>query len=256
MVRGLYTAATGMVNQMNRMDVITNNLANSATTAYKKEGATSQAFREMMTIKINDSSVNYVHQPIGRMSLGVKIGETYTDYGTGNLQETERPFDLALGGKGFFAISYSDGNGNESVRYTRDGSFTINSEGVLMTKDGDFVLDESGGLITIPNGTEVSIDEFGVIEADGMEIARLQITDFEDYDYLKKFGENMYIAIDGATQTAAEGKVYQGYLESSNVNVVSEMVDMIATSRDYESNQKVIQAIDSTLEKAVNLGRL
>ena len=76
MVRGLYTAATGMVNQMNRMDVITNNLANSATTAYKKEGATSQAFREMMTIKINDSSVNYVHQPIGRMSLGVKIIRT------------------------------------------------------------------------------------------------------------------------------------------------------------------------------------
>ena len=125
-----------------------------------------------------------------------------------------------------------------------------------MTKDGDFVLDESGGLITIPNGTEVSIDEFGVIEADGTEVARLQITDFEDYDYLKKFGENMYIAIDGATQIEAEGKVYQGYLESSNVNVVSEMVDMIATSRDYESNQKVIQAIDSTLERAVNLGKL
>ena len=256
MVRGLYTAATGMVNQMNRMDVITNNLANSATTAYKKEGATSQAFKDMMAIKINDSSVNYIHQPIGPMSLGVKIGETYTDYGIGNLQETGNTFDLALGGKGFFAISYSERNGNESVRYTRDGSFTINSEGVLMTKDGDFVLDESGGLITIPNGTEVSIDEFGVIEADGMEVARLQITDFEDYDYLKKFGENMYIAIDGATQIEAERKVYQGYLESSNVNVVSEMVDMIATSRDYESNQKVIQAIDSTLERAVNLGKL
>lgn len=256
MVRGLYTAATGMVNQMNRMDVITNNLANSSTTAYKKEGATSQAFRNLMAIKINDSSVNYLSQPVGRISLGVKIGETYTDYGTGNLQETGNTYDLALGGNGFFAISYSDRNGNESVRYTRDGSFTINSEGILMTKDGDFVLDESGGLISIPNGTEVSIDEYGVIEADGMEIARLQITDFEDYDYLKKFGENMYTAVEGAVQKEPEGRVYQGYLESSNVNVVSEMVDMISTSRDYESNQKVIQAIDSTLEVAVNLGKM
>ncbi len=256
MVRGLYTAATGMVNQMNRMDVITNNLANSSTTAYKKEGATSQAFRNLMAIKINDSSVNYLSQPVGRISLGVKIGETYTDYGTGNLQETGNTYDLALGGNGFFAISYSDRNGNESVRYTRDGSFTINSEGILMTKDGDFVLDESGGLISIPDGTEVSIDEYGVIEADGMEIAKLQITDFEDYDYLKKFGENMYIAVEGAVQKEPEGRVYQGYLESSNVNVVSEMVDMISTSRDYESNQKVIQAIDSTLEVAVNLGKM
>lgn len=256
MVRGLYTAATGMVNQMNRMDVITNNLANSATTAYKKEGATSQAFKNMLAIKINDSSNDYVDQPIGRLSLGVKIGETYTDYSTGNLQETGNTYDLALSGKGFFAISYADKNGNESVRYTRDGNFTVNSEGILMTKDGDFVLDEEGGIITIPEGTEVAVNEFGIIEADREEIARLQIVDFEDYDYLKKFGENMYIAIDGATQTEATGRIYQGYLEMSNVNVVSEMVDMIATARDYESNQKIIQAIDNTLETAVGLGRV
>ena len=256
MVRGLYTASTGMVNQMRRLDVISNNLANSATTAYKKEGATSQAFKNMLAIKINDETVNHIDQPIGRLSLGVKIGETYTDYGMGNLQETGNTYDLALSGKGFFAISYADRNGNESVRYTRDGNFTVNSEGILMTRDGDFVLDQEGGLISIPVGTDVSINEDGIITADGEEVGRLQIVDFEDYDYLKKFGENMYIAIDGATLTEAEGKGYQGYLESSNVNVVSEMVDMISTARDYESNQKIIQAIDSTLEKAVTLGQL
>ena len=126
MIRSLYTASTGMVHQMNRMDVITNNMANSDTTAYKKEGSTSQSFDAVYGIKINDSSVNYIHQNIGKMSLGVKVGETYTDYSDGNLEETGQSFDVALAGKGFFAISYADKNGNESVRYTRDGNFVLN----------------------------------------------------------------------------------------------------------------------------------
>ena len=256
MLRSLYTASTGMVHQMNRLDVISNNMANSDTTAYKKEGSTSQSFDAVMGIKINDCSVNYIHQPIGRMSLGVKVGETYTDYSDGNLEETGNTFDVALNGNGFFAISYADKNGNESVRYTRDGNFTVNADGVLMTKDGDFVLDEDGGIITIPDGVTVSIDESGRIMNGNEEIARFGLVDFEDYDYLKKFGENMYIAIDGATMQEASCKVYQGYLEASNVNVVSEMVELISVTRDYESNQKVIQAIDESLETSVGLGRV
>ena len=125
-----------------------------------------------------------------------------------------------------------------------------------MTKDGDFVLAEDGGLINIPEGVKISVDETGRITADGQELGRFQLVDFEDYDYLEKFGENMYIAIDGATMKEAGCKVYQGYLEASNVNVVSEMVELITVTRDYESNQKVIQAIDETLEKSVGLGRL
>ena len=257
MVRALYTASTGMVNQMRRLDVVSNNLANSDTTAYKKEGATSQSFDQMYAIKINDATTNYVDQVIGKLSLGVKIGETYTDYSVGNFKETGETFDLALGENGFFAISYADKNGNESVKYTRDGSFTINDDGILMTKDGDFVLADDNGLITIPEGTaEVSIDRSGRITADGEEVATLSIVDFEDYDYLKKFGENMYEPVEGATMKESTAGVYQGYLEMSNVNVVSEMVEMITVQRDYESNQKIIQAVDSTLEKSVNLGRI
>ena len=256
MVRGLYTACTGMVNQMARLDVISNNLANSDTTAYKKEGSTSQSFNSVLAIKINDSSVKYIPQPVGNMSLGVKIGETYTNYSDGNLEETGNTLDVALAGKGFFAISYADRNGNESIRYTRDGNFALSSDGTLMTKDGDFILDENGDMINIPPGTDISINESGVIYASGQEVARLQMVDFEDYNYLKKFGENMYIAVDGAVTQEANCKVYQGYLEASNVNVIDEMVEMISVTRDYESNQKLIQSIDSTLETAVNLGRL
>ena len=256
MVRGLYTACTGMVNQMARLDVISNNLANSDTTAYKKEGSTSQSFNSVLAIKINDSSVKYIPQPVGNMSLGVKIGETYTNYSDGNLEETGNTLDVALAGKGFFAISYADRNGNESIRYTRDGNFALSADGTLMTKDGDFILDENGDMINIPPGTDISINESGVIYASGQEVARLQMVDFEDYNYLKKFGENMYIAVDGAVTQEANCKVYQGYLEASNVNVIDEMVEMISVTRDYESNQKIIQSIDSTLETAVNLGRL
>lgn len=256
MVRSLYTASTGMVHQMQRLDVITNNLANSDTTAYKKEGATSQSFDAVYGIKINDSSVNYLHTGIGKMSLGVKVGETYTDYSDGNLEETGHVYDIALGGKGFFAISYADRNGEESVRYTRDGNFTVNSEGILMTKDGDFVLGEDDGLIYIPDGVKIAVDETGRISGDGMDLGALKIVDFEDYNYLKKFGENMYLAIDGATEQAPSARVFQGYLEASNVNVISEMVEMITVTRDYESNQKVIQAVDSTLERSVSLGRI
>lgn len=256
MVRGLYTASTGMLNQQARMDVITNNLANADTTAYKKEGATSQAFDSLYAIKINDESVYNIPQGIGYLTLGVKIGETYTDYTDGSLRETGNTYDLALSGNGFFAVSYADSSGEESVKYTRDGNFTVNSDGILMTTDGDFILDDAGGIITIPQGTTVTVDETGTIYADNTEVAKLQIVDFEDYNYLEKFGENLYTAVDGATQMESTAQVNQGYLELSNVNVVKEMVDMITVSRDYESNQKVLQAIDSTLEKAVVIGKL
>lgn len=99
-------------------------------------------------------------------------------------------------------------------------------------------------------------DLTGRITGEGQEIGRFQLVDFEDYDYLEKFGENMYIAIDGATNTEPTCRVFQGYLEASNVNAVSEMVELIAIARDYESNQKVIQSIDSTLERTVGLGKM
>lgn len=256
MVRGLYTAYTGLMNQQNRLDIITNNLANADTIAYKKEGATSQSFDSVYGVKIKDSSVNYINQKIGKLSLGVKIGETYTDYNSGSLEETDNTYDLALEGDGFFAISFKNKSGNESTRYTRDGSFTVNNDGALVTKDGDYVLGQ-GGQITIPEGADkISIDEMGNIYADGEFVDQLQLVNFENYDYLKKYGENMYIAVDGAVQKDAECKVDQGYIETSNVNVVSEMVEMISVSRAFESNQKVINTIDETLGKSVNLGKL
>jgi flagellar basal-body rod protein FlgF len=252
MVRGLYTAYTGMINQQNRLDTITNNLANSSTTGYKREGATTQSFDDVLTIKVKDGSENYINRSIGTMSLGAKIGENYTDYSQGSFRETDNTYDLALEGNGFFSISYTNKNGETSTKYTRSGEFTVDSNGALRTKEGDYVLGQNGIIYIPTNASSVSIDSLGNITADGTYVDRLNIVDFADYNYLSKFGENLYDAVDGAQMVDAQCQVHQGYLEASNINVVKEMVEMINITRAYETNQKVIQAIDETLDKSVN----
>ena len=131
MVKGLYTAYTGLVNQQNRLDVVSNNLANAATTAYKKEGLTSQSFDEVMAYKVKDASVGTVNQYIGDLNLGVKIGESYRDYSQGSFRETGENFDLALSGDGFFSISFTNKAGETSTMYTRDGNFSMTKDGYL-----------------------------------------------------------------------------------------------------------------------------
>lgn len=186
------------------------------------------------------------------MSLGVKIGENYTDYSQGSLKETGNTYDLALAGNGFFTISYTDKKGNTSEKYTRDGEFTMDSEGYLRTLEGDYVQGEGGAIMIPVETSEVSIRDNGDIYADGEYVDSLRIVDFEDYNNIEKFGENLYNVVDGATETESTAAVKQGYLEMSNINVVKEMVEMITISRAYESNQKLIQTEDDMLDKSVN----
>lgn len=266
MVKGLYSAWSGMVNEMNRMDVMTNNLANADTNGYKKEGATAQTFDEQLAVKIKDQSDMGLPRRLGGMYPGVKIGETYTDYGQGSFQVTDSQYDIALDGDGFFAISFTNKNGETSVKYTRDGAFTVNTQGYLVTKDGDYVLNQAGAdntdpaqnnYIQLDPNLPFTIDEKGYIRQNDQVVTQLGVIDFEDYNYLAKYGENLYQPVDGATLTEADVRVRQGYIEASNVNVVTEMVNMITITRAYESNQKVIQTIDTMLDKAVNnVGRV
>ncbi|HKL80728.1 MAG TPA: flagellar hook-basal body protein [Mobilitalea sp.] len=257
MVRGLYTAYTGMANEQKRLDIIANNLANSATVGYKEENVTNQAFDEVLTIKIRDESEAYNDRPVGRMSLGVKLGEVYTSFGQGSLRQTENTYDLALEGKGFFTLSVTDKAGNEDTKYTRNGSFTMTKDGHIVDTDGNHLMGE-GGEIAIPtDAAKIVVDGTGAIYADGNFIDSLLISDFEDYDYLVKSGDTMYQTVDGATDIPADASVRQGFTEQSNVNVVAEMVEMITVTRAYEANQKVIKSIDHTLDLAANsVGRV
>lgn len=278
MLKGLYTAYTGMINEQHRMDVMTNNLANADTNGYKKEGATSQAFDTVLAYKIKDlsepgnlpknlgtaktfdeDSVDNPDRWINRtgMNLGVKIGENYVDYSEGPIKETGNTFDLAISDRGFFAVEYTNKAGETSTKYTRDGNFTMDRQGYLVTQDGDFVLDENGRRIRMNTALPVSIDRSGRITQDGTEVAVIGLTDFEDYDYLERFGENFFQPVDGATEIDCESEIYSGYLETANISVVTEMVNMITIQRQYESNQKVITTFDETLDTAVNqLGKV
>lgn len=257
MVKGLYTAYTGMIHQQKRLDVISNNLANSATVGFKREGGTARSFDDELAIKIKDSSEGYVDRGIGNMSMGVKFGETYRDYSQGSLRVTDNEYDLALSGEGFFQISFTNKQGETSTKLTRDGNFTVNTQGYLVTKDGDFVLGTDGGRIQIDPNAETTIDATGRIFQENMAVATISVVDVEDYDYLQKYGENLYDLVEGGQLTESVAVVEQGCLEQSNVQVVKEMVEMINVTRAYETNQKAIQAVDETLDKAVNqVGRV
>lgn len=284
MLKGLYTAYTGMINEQHRMDVMTNNLANADTIGFKKEGATSQAFDSVLAYKIkdlseagnlpklistpkaideaeanNEANENYMQRRVRRvgMNLGVKTGENYVDYSEGPIKETGNTFDLAISDRGFFAVEYTNKADETSTKYTRDGNFTMDRQGYLVTQDGDFVLDTNGRRIRMNTALPVSIDRTGVITQDGTEVAAIGLTDFENYDYLHRYGENYFEPVDGAEEIESESEIYSGFLEMSNISIVSEMVNMIAIQRQYDSNQKVITTFDETLDTAVNqLGRV
>lgn len=260
MVKGLYTAYTGMINEQKRLDTLSNNLANAATNGFKKEGMTSQTFSDELAIKIKDTSYYNMAKKLGTMSMGVHVGESYTDYSQEVMMRREmRPILhwMAMD----FAISFTDKAGNTSVKYTRDGAFTINTQGYLVTKDGDYVLNANGALNSDPGqanyirldpNQDVTVDELGNIYQNDQVVARLGVVDVADYNYIEHYGENMYQLVQGGQVTASDAKVNQGFIEMSNVNVVNEMVDMITIARAYQAGQKVINSIDDTLDKAVN----
>ncbi|MDL2301211.1 flagellar hook-basal body protein [Lachnospiraceae bacterium OttesenSCG-928-D06] len=252
MLKGLYTAYTGMINEQKRMDTMTNNLANSTTVGFKKEGTTSEAFRDILAYKIKDNSIGLSNiQGVGVNNPGVKLGENYTDYTQGSFQITENTYDLALGGEGFFAIEFTNKAGETSTKYTRAGAFTLDVEGYLRTKDGDYVLDTQNKHIKIDPNQPAVIGGTGIVSQGGKNIAQIQVVDFEDYNYLEKYGETYFQPIEGAKLTGSNASINSGYLEASNVQIVSEMVDLIAITRQYEANQKLIQTYDESLGIAV-----
>ena len=166
----------------------------------------------------------------------------------------------------FFAISFTSKDGETSIKYTRDGAFTVDNDGYLRTSDGDYVLNRVGALnsnddiasyVRIDPNQEYSIDEQGYIYQNNQIVDQIGVVDFADYNYISKYGENLYDLVDGGQIIAADASIEQGCLEASNVNVVDEMVNMIVIARAYEAGQKVIQTEDSTLDKAVNsVGRV
>ncbi len=254
MIKGLYTSALGMTTQMSKMDVVSNNIANAGTTGFKKDTVVTRAFTEELMERLNDKTDVENSKRIGNVSQGVFIDDVYTNFKSGSLQQTNGTLDLAITGNGFFTVTTLNRDNSETTRYTRDGSFTLDANGVLRTKDGHAVMGENGQ-ITI-TGTNVVVTDDGSIYSNGTLIDRFAIVDFTDTHSLRKYGSNLYNTTPESVVGPFTGTVSQGFLESSNVNSVNEMVDMITVSRTYEANQRLITIHDMILGKVVNeIGR-
>jgi flagellar basal-body rod protein FlgF len=253
MIRGLYTSGWSMLANQKKLDTITNNLANVDTNGYKKDTFVFEAFPSVLTKRINDiKSTTNPNAVVGNMQLSSDVGEVFTYYGAGALERTGNDYDAAISdsGNSFFTVSVAGANGTQTRYYTRDGSFTTDTSGKLVTTDGNAVLGTKGPIILGKSSFEIESD--GSVLQDGKVIDKLLMQSFTDTKTLRKFGNNLMETTPQSVTTAFSGKVIQGSVEKSNVNVIKEMVDMITVMRSYEANQKLIQAQDETLDKVVN----
>lgn len=252
MVRGLYTAATGMNVQRNKMDVLTNNIVNAETTGFKADSLMTSTFDEVMLSRINDPNISILgSNDVGGYAFGTHVDELITDFATGALEQTNKNTDIALNGDGFFTIETAGGQ----VRYTKSGSFTVNSEGYLVTQDGGYVLGQNGRIYV--GSSEFSVSANGQVTGENAAPDTLNIVTLTDVGVLRKTGNNLYTVYgDAAPVQSVNTTVKQGMLEGSNVNISDEMVDMISVYRKYEASQKIINMTDKTLGLTVNLGRI
>lgn len=255
----LWAAKTGLDAQQTRMTVTSNNLANVNTNGYKKGRAVFEDLLYQNVRQVGAATSQDTQLPSGlHLGTGVRVVATEKMYTQGNLTQTGNALDVAVNGRGFFQILLPDG----TMAYTRDGSFQVSAQGELVTSSGFPV--QPG--ITIPDGAQsVTIGADGVVsvqlagQAASTQIGSLQLVDFINPAGLQPRGENLLLesAASGPAQTGTPGLnglglIVQGSLESSNVNVVEELVNMIETQRAYEMNSKAISTTDQMLQYVTN----
>jgi len=260
MMRALWISKTGMEAQQTQLDAISNNLANVSTNGYKQSHA---VFEDLMYQNLRQAGANSTDQttlPTGlQVGLGTRAVATSRNFSQGSLQQSSNTLDLAVNGTGFFEVQMPDG----TTGYTRDGSFKVNAQGQLVTNNGYTV--QPG--ITIPaNAQSVTVGTDGTVsvvlpaQAAAQTVGKLQLANFMNPAGLDPKGQNLYSesAASGTPNTGTPGQnglgtVQQGFVETSNVNVVEELVGMIQTQRAYELSSKSIQTADQMLQKLAEL---
>jgi flagellar basal-body rod protein FlgG len=262
MIRALYTAASGMSAQQLNLDTIANNLANSSTAGFRQRRL---EFQDMIYQNLVTPGAAQSQQTVSaglQIGLGTKAAATEIIMTQGDLNETDNPLDLAIQGTGFFQVSMPDG----TIQYTRAGEFHLNNQGTIVTTDGNPILPN----ISIPaNATAVTITQYGVVNAtiagqqNPSQLGQLQLATFVNPGGLTSNGSNLFsTSLSSGDPVLANpggpeglGTLQQGYLENSNVDVVTEFVQMVLAQRAYESNSKVIRAADDMYSQVNNLQR-
>ena len=260
MIRSLWISKTGLDAQQTQLDVISNNLANVSTNGFKRSRAVFEDLLYQTIRQPGAASSQQSNLPAGlQVGTGVRPVATARLFTQGNLQQTGNSLDMAVNGQGFFQVQLPDG----STGYTRDGSFHVDANGNLVTSNG-FTVQPA---ITIPaNAQSVTVAADGTVSvvqpgsATPANVGSLQITTFMNPAGLQAIGQNTYIETAasgtpnaGTPGSTGRGSIQQGYVETSNVNVVEELVSMIATQRAYEINSKAIQTSDQMLQKLSQL---
>ena len=260
MINSLWIAKTGMEAQQMQLDVISNNLANVSTNGFKRSSA---VFEDLMYQNLRQVGANSTEQstlPTGlQIGLGVRTVATSRSFAQGNLQQTSNKLDVAIQGDGFFQVTMPDG----TISYTRDGALQVNSAGALVTATG---LAVANGVTVPANATSVTIDGNGTVTAaipgttTPASIGTIALARFINPAGLTPLGGNLYAEsaasgqpTAGTAGTDGMGTLMQGFVETSNVNVVTELVTMIQTQRAYEMNSKAIQTSDQMLQKLAQL---
>ena len=262
MIRAMWTAASGMAAQQLNMDVLAHNLANSNTVGFKRSRAD---FQDMLyqTLRMPGASASASTQlPTGiQLGTGVRAVAVQKIFTSGSLQQTQNELDVAIEGDGFIQVSRPDG----TIAYTRAGAFKKNSTGAVVTSDGDPILPN----ITIPANTlKLTIGSDGTISVlaagttSSSQIGSLELARFDNPAGLEALGSNLFLPsgasgdpTTGAPGTPGFGTLAQGFLESSNVNIAEEMVNMIIGQRNYEINAKAVQTADEMLQTANGIKR-
>ncbi|MCO5978396.1 flagellar basal-body rod protein FlgG [Ideonella oryzae] len=260
MLRSLWISKSGMEAQQNQLDHISNNLSNVATTGYKRSHA---AFEDLIYQNLRQSGANSSDQtqlPTGlQVGLGTRAVATARDFTQGNLQQTGNNLDMAINGKGFFQITMPDG----TTAYTRDGSFKLDNQGQIVTNNGYVV---QPGLTVPANAQSVTVGADGTVsvtlpgQAAPQTLGQFQTASFINPQGLDPLGQNLYAETassgtpaTGAPQSNGLGALQQGFVETSNVNVVEELVQMIQTQRAYELNSKAVSTSDQMLQRLSQL---
>lgn len=259
MLRAVHTAATGMEAMQTNLDNVANNLANVNTTAYKKSTA---EFQDLYYQTIRDPGTQVsadTNTPTGvQVGVGVRTASVHKDFTPGSAKPTGNQLDMLINGDGFFSVQKENGE----AAYTRDGSFKIDGQGRMMTSSGHLlnpaitIPPASAGITIAPNGTVTSVDS----EGRSTQIGQIEIVSFVNPQGLNAIGGNLYQLSDSSGQPVQGvpgnnglGDIIQRSLEASNVNVVSEMVNMIQAQRAYEMNSKVMSAADQMLQVSNNV---
>ncbi len=232
MIKGLYKSASGMLPSLKKQELTANNVSNVSTPGFKKDAMfTKELSKAESKLSIKKSDWQ---QPIS--------AETYVDFQSGAFDRTGNALDLAIDGDGFFTVQLEDG----STAITRNGSFTLNRDGLLSVPGGGIVMAESGA-IEIGNG-QVTVTASGGIEVDGANVGTITPVTVNDLQSLDKIGRSMFLVPqDEQMIPVTHATIRQGYLEASNVDIVSEMVNMIIAYRNYEANAKALQTQDTSL---------